>query len=164
MRSPSMSRQAILASGTPTALEMNGIDQLGLTPLDRKYLDTIIRVFGGGPAGIEAIAHTMNTVVDTLSDVVNATRFRNIGPFRTSAWITEIAVPESPPRDHLYTIYAATRTGGRGHRQIRGSPRCSYRAHLSWASWGRCCGYGLTCSLPASTRVVLSAPASALGS
>jgi holliday junction DNA helicase RuvB len=52
------------------ALEMNGIDQLGLTPLDRKYLDTIIRVFGGGPAGIEAIAHTMNTVVDTLSDEV----------------------------------------------------------------------------------------------
>lgn len=38
--------------------------------------------------------------------------FRNIGPFRTSAWVTEIAVPETPPRDHLYTIYAATRSGG----------------------------------------------------
>ena len=49
---------------------------------------------------------------DTLASVVNATRFRNIGPFRTSAWVTEIAVPESPPRDHLYTIYAATRSGG----------------------------------------------------
>lgn len=44
--------------------------------------------------------------------VVNATTFRNIGPFRTSAWVTEIAVPEAPARDHLYTIYAATRTGG----------------------------------------------------
>jgi photosystem II stability/assembly factor-like uncharacterized protein len=49
---------------------------------------------------------------DPLNDVVNATSFRNIGPFRTSAWVTEIAVPETPPRDHLYTIYAATRTGG----------------------------------------------------
>jgi photosystem II stability/assembly factor-like uncharacterized protein len=48
----------------------------------------------------------------TLGDVLNATTFRNIGPFRTSAWVTEIAVPETPPRDHLYTIYAATRTGG----------------------------------------------------
>jgi photosystem II stability/assembly factor-like uncharacterized protein len=48
----------------------------------------------------------------TLEQVVNATTFRNIGPFRTSAWITEIAVPERPARDHLYTIYAASRTGG----------------------------------------------------
>ncbi|CAN5798594.1 hypothetical protein BH24ACI5_BH24ACI5_15940 [soil metagenome] len=48
----------------------------------------------------------------TLDDVVNATTFRNIGPFRTSAWVTEIAVPEAPARDHLYTIYAATRSGG----------------------------------------------------
>ena len=47
-----------------------------------------------------------------LTDVLNATSFRNIGPFRTSAWVTAIAVPDSPPRDHLYTIYAATRTGG----------------------------------------------------
>ena len=47
-----------------------------------------------------------------LRDVLDATSFRNIGPFRTGAWITEIAVPESPLRDHLYTIYAATRTGG----------------------------------------------------
>ena len=47
-----------------------------------------------------------------VEDAVNATTFRNIGPFRTSAWVTEIAVPETPARDHLYTIYAATRTGG----------------------------------------------------
>jgi photosystem II stability/assembly factor-like uncharacterized protein len=47
-----------------------------------------------------------------LDAVVNATTFRNIGPFRTSAWITEIAVPDAPLHDHLYTIYAASRTGG----------------------------------------------------
>jgi Holliday junction DNA helicase RuvB len=52
------------------ALKMNGIDELGLTPLDRKYLETLARVFGGGPAGIEAIAHTMNTSPDTLEDDV----------------------------------------------------------------------------------------------
>ncbi|HJR58462.1 MAG TPA: hypothetical protein VJ813_03655 [Vicinamibacterales bacterium] len=44
--------------------------------------------------------------------MLNATTFRNVGPFRTSAWVTEIAVPDAPARDHLYTVYAATRTGG----------------------------------------------------
>ena len=37
---------------------------------DRRYLDTLIRVFEGGPAGVEAIAHTMNTAGDTLEDEV----------------------------------------------------------------------------------------------
>jgi hypothetical protein len=48
----------------------------------------------------------------SLEGVVNALTFRNIGPFRTAAWVTDVAVPETPPRDHLYTIYAATRSGG----------------------------------------------------
>lgn len=52
------------------ALAMAGIDVLGLDKQDRAYLETIIRVFGGGPAGIEAIAHTMNLEPDTLADEV----------------------------------------------------------------------------------------------
>jgi holliday junction DNA helicase RuvB len=52
------------------ALQMAGVDKLGLSPLDRKYLETIVRVFGGGPAGLEAIAHTMNASSDTLADEV----------------------------------------------------------------------------------------------
>lgn len=52
------------------ALEMTGIDRLGLDRLDRRYLETLIRVFSGGPAGIEAIAHTMNVSSDTLVDEV----------------------------------------------------------------------------------------------
>ncbi len=47
-----------------------------------------------------------------LDAVINALTFRNIGPFRTAAWVTEVAVPETPLHDHLYTIYAATRSGG----------------------------------------------------
>jgi Holliday junction DNA helicase RuvB len=53
-----------------SALAMEGIDEFGLGRQDRKYLETIIRVFGGGPAGVEAIAHTMNLTVDTLSDEI----------------------------------------------------------------------------------------------
>jgi holliday junction DNA helicase RuvB len=52
------------------ALEMQGIDTLGLDPQDRKYLETIVRVFAGGPVGVEAVAHTMNLAPDTLIDEV----------------------------------------------------------------------------------------------
>ena len=52
------------------ALEMQGIDTHGLTNQDRKYLETLIRVFEGGPAGVEAISHTMNVATDTLVDEV----------------------------------------------------------------------------------------------
>ncbi len=52
------------------ALTMLGIDQRGLDGQDRKYLETILRVFHGGPVGVEAIAHTLNTAIDTLTDEV----------------------------------------------------------------------------------------------
>ncbi len=52
------------------ALDMIGIDIMGLDKQDRGYLDTLMRVFAGGPAGIEAIAHTMNVSSDTLEDEV----------------------------------------------------------------------------------------------
>ena len=53
-----------------SALEIQGIDELGLDGFDRRYLETIQRVFAGGPVGIEAIAHTMSTAADTLEDDV----------------------------------------------------------------------------------------------
>lgn len=52
------------------ALDMIGIDHLGLDKQDRGYLDTLMRVFAGGPTGLEAIAHTMNVSSDTLEDEV----------------------------------------------------------------------------------------------
>ncbi len=55
---------------TNDALAMQGIDVLGLDGQDRKYLETVQRVFGGGPVGVEAVAHTMNLAIDTLIDEV----------------------------------------------------------------------------------------------
>jgi len=52
------------------ALKMAAIDTLGMDKQDRAYLTTIISAFGGGPAGVEAVAHTMNLSPDTLSDEV----------------------------------------------------------------------------------------------
>lgn len=52
------------------ALAMKGVDDRGLEGLDRQYLETIIHVFGGGPAGVQAIAHTLNIPADTLEDEI----------------------------------------------------------------------------------------------
>jgi Holliday junction DNA helicase RuvB len=52
------------------ALTLEGVDAAGLTPLDRRYLRTIIRFYNGGPVGIEAIAATLQEETDTLVDVV----------------------------------------------------------------------------------------------
>ena len=55
---------------TLDALKMLGVDVLGLDGQDRKYLETILRIFHGGPVGAESVAHTMNTASDTLIDEV----------------------------------------------------------------------------------------------
>jgi Holliday junction DNA helicase RuvB len=52
------------------ALDMQAIDIRGLDGQDRRYLETILRVFHGGPVGVEAVAHTMNLAPDTLEDEV----------------------------------------------------------------------------------------------
>ena len=52
------------------ALQMREVDHLGLENLDRRYLKTLITIFAGGPAGIQAIAHSMNQPPDTLEDEV----------------------------------------------------------------------------------------------
>ncbi len=52
------------------ALEIQQVDALGLDELDRSFLTALIKVYSGGPAGIEAIAATMGQERDTLEDVV----------------------------------------------------------------------------------------------
>jgi Holliday junction DNA helicase RuvB len=52
------------------ALALEGIDGLGLTPLDVRFLNVIIEVYKGGPVGLEAIAATMQEEPDTLIDMV----------------------------------------------------------------------------------------------
>jgi len=52
------------------ALELEGVDEQGLTDLDRRYLNTIIKFYHGGPVGIEAIAATLQEESDTLVDII----------------------------------------------------------------------------------------------
>jgi holliday junction DNA helicase RuvB len=66
------------------ALEMAEIDEEGLDRQDRRYLTTLVQVFGGGPAGVEAIAATLNVSSDTLSDEVEPYLLRRGFIVRTS--------------------------------------------------------------------------------
>jgi len=52
------------------ALDMAEVDREGLDKQDRRYLETLVGVFEGGPTGVEALAATMNLPSDTLSDEV----------------------------------------------------------------------------------------------
>lgn len=52
------------------ALRREGVDDLGLDRLDRAFLRTIVEQYGGGPAGISAIAATLTEDAETLEDVV----------------------------------------------------------------------------------------------
>ena len=65
------------------ALDMLGVDPGGLDPQDRKYLETIARVFHGGPVGVDAVAHTMNVPPDTLVDEVEPYLLRSELVIRT---------------------------------------------------------------------------------
>src|SRR5262249_18612870 len=52
------------------ALSMSEVDAEGLDRQDRRYLETLVGVFEGGPTGVEALAATMNLPNDTLSDEI----------------------------------------------------------------------------------------------
>jgi len=52
------------------ALRREGVDSLGLDRLDRAFLRTLVEQYGGGPAGIAAIAATLTEDAETLEDVV----------------------------------------------------------------------------------------------
>jgi len=80
------------------ALELEGIDALGLDELDRRFLRTIIEVYKGGPAGIEAVAATLGEEIDTLVDVVE--------PF-----LLQIALLARTRRGRLATINAYRHLG-----------------------------------------------------
>jgi holliday junction DNA helicase RuvB len=47
-----------------------GVDKLGLEPLDRRYLELVIKHFGGGPVGIQNLSVSLGEESDTLEDMV----------------------------------------------------------------------------------------------
>ncbi|MCS6850291.1 MAG: Holliday junction branch migration DNA helicase RuvB [Gemmataceae bacterium] len=91
------------------ALAMAEVDREGLDKQDRRYLETLVGVFGGGPTGVEALAATMNLPTDTLSDEVEPYLLREQFIIRT-------------PRGRVATPRAFELLGRPQPRDTRGPP------------------------------------------
>lgn len=52
------------------ALRLEGVDEIGLTDLDRRLLKTIVENYNGGPVGIDALSATLQEEARTLEDMV----------------------------------------------------------------------------------------------
>lgn len=51
------------------ALKMLGVDEMGLSEADRKYLEVVKKMYGGGPVGVENIAASLTEDVGTIEEV-----------------------------------------------------------------------------------------------
>ena len=51
------------------ALNMLGVDEIGLSDADRRYLDVVRKQYGGGPVGVENIAAALTEDVGTITEV-----------------------------------------------------------------------------------------------
>ena len=54
---------------TKTALGKLEVDDYGLDEIDRKILETIIKLYSGGPVGLETLSATVNEETTTIEDV-----------------------------------------------------------------------------------------------
>ncbi|HEX8525245.1 MAG TPA: Holliday junction branch migration DNA helicase RuvB [Tepidisphaeraceae bacterium] len=116
------------------ALELEGIDDKGLDEQDRQFLRTLIEVYDGGPAGIDALAATMGEERDTLEDVVEPyllqmkpamlTRTRQ-GRRATRSAYEHLGKKWKPPLDALEdeTLFEPPPEDEKGDRKVDRKPR-----------------------------------------
>jgi holliday junction DNA helicase RuvB len=64
-----LKREDLSEQSVSAALGLLEVDNLGLTPLDRKLLTVLIERFNGGPAGVSALAAALAEEPATLSEV-----------------------------------------------------------------------------------------------
>ena len=58
-----------------------------------------------------AVYQTPAAAQELDASLLTTIKYRNLGPYRTGAWVSDFAVPENGT-DHLYTFYVAMRSGG----------------------------------------------------
>jgi Holliday junction DNA helicase RuvB len=64
-----LKRTPLTGESVKVALGMLEVDELGLTPLDRKLLEVLIERFNGGPTGVNALAAALAEEPATISEV-----------------------------------------------------------------------------------------------
>jgi Holliday junction DNA helicase RuvB len=63
-------RKAIDRAAADRALGALEVDAAGLDAMDRRYLSTIARNYGGGPVGVETIAAALSEPRDAIEDII----------------------------------------------------------------------------------------------
>ena len=89
------------------ALKRMDIDHLGLDSLDRSVLDAIIRMYSGGPVGLETLAAAIGEEAVTLEDVCEP-------------YLMQIGFLSRTPRGHIVTNLAYQHLGLRSPIQADG--------------------------------------------
>ena len=52
------------------ALEMLSVDELGLNPMDKKFLEVLIKKFNGGPVGLKTMSAALSEEEATIEEVI----------------------------------------------------------------------------------------------
>ena len=58
------------AKAADAALKRLDVDSIGLDAQDRRYLNALINMFGGGPVGADTMAAALSEARDALEDVI----------------------------------------------------------------------------------------------
>jgi Holliday junction DNA helicase RuvB len=93
-----LKRTTLSKQSVNESLGMLEVDELGLSPLDRKLLSVIIERFAGGPVGVSAIAAALAEEPSTISEVHE--------PF-----LLQLGLIERTPRGRVATDAAYTHLG-----------------------------------------------------
>jgi len=96
----SLSREVVLK-----ALDMLGVDTLGLTSADREILKCIIDKFGGGPVGLNTIAAALSEEQATIEEVYEP-------------YLIQLGLLERTPRGRIATDKAYAHMGVRGAQKL----------------------------------------------
>lgn len=93
VRGGTLSRDAVIK-----ALELLGVDNVGLTPSDRKLIKTLIEKFGGGPVGLNTLATALAEEQATIEEV-------------HEPYLIQLGFLERTPRGRTATIKAHEHVG-----------------------------------------------------
>jgi Holliday junction DNA helicase RuvB len=87
------------------ALDMLGVDVLGLTAADREILKTIINKFGGGPVGLNTIAAALSEEQATIEEVYEP-------------YLIQLGLLERTPRGRIVTDKGFVHMGEKGSAKL----------------------------------------------
>ncbi|MEX0932410.1 MAG: Holliday junction branch migration DNA helicase RuvB [Parcubacteria group bacterium] len=91
-------KDALDAQAVQEALELLGIDEKGLSPADRKLLETIIDKFGGGPVGLGTLAAALSEEEATIEEF-------------SEPYLLQLGLIERTPRGRMATVHAYEHLG-----------------------------------------------------